>query len=206
MNLYNFLPFIFINECIFCKKEYQGTICDDCKKKIFVRGKSYTQLKNRLYFLTIYDKNGEILIEYLKNKKYFSIIEYLIEETENILEEDFDYVTTIPSLKFFSYIPEHLELFSKEIAKRRKSKFIEFIGKNKKIKSQTLLSLNERLTNPINAFILRRDYKNLIPNSRILLIDDVYTTGSTLRECEKLIMNEGGRVVSLVFSKAILNI
>ncbi|MCX8095093.1 MAG: hypothetical protein N3D74_02735 [Caldisericia bacterium] len=205
MIIFNFFPFIFINECIYCGKEYEGTICSDCRKKLFVRGVSRTQLGNKLYFLTIYNKNGEILVDYLKNKKFLSITKYLIEETLFLIKEDFDYITTIPSLNFLSYIPEHLEIFSKELAKKKKIKFIEFIAKNKKIKSQTILPINERYLNPKDAFVLRRDYKNLINRSKILLIDDVYTTGSTLRECEKLIMNHGGEIVSLVISKAILN-
>ncbi len=206
MDLYKFLSFIFINECIFCGKEYEGTICESCRKKIFIKGVSQTQLKNKLYYLTIYNRYGEILIEYLKNKKYFSLIKFLINKGEEILNNEYDYITTIPSLKFISYIPEHLEIFSKEIAKIKNSKYIEFFVKSKRVKSQTLISLKERFINPIDAFVLRRDYKYLIPNSKILIIDDVYTTGSTLRECEKLIMNLGGNVEALVFSKAILNV
>ncbi|MBC7195341.1 MAG: ComF family protein [Caldisericia bacterium] len=206
MSLYKLFPFIFINDCIFCGKEYEGTICENCRKKIFIKGASQTQFKNKLYYLTIYNKYGEILIEYLKNKKYFSLINFLLKKGEEILNNEYDYITTIPSLKFISYIPEHLEIFSKELAKRKNSKYVEFFGKNKRVKSQTVISLKERFTNPIDAFVLRRDYKNLIPQSKILIIDDVYTTGSTLRECEKLIMNMGGNVEALVFSKAILNI
>lgn len=206
MNIFDIFSFIFINECIYCGKEYDGTVCTDCRKKIFIRGISKTQLNNKLYYLTLYNKNGEILIDYLKNRKYLSIINYLIEESLFLLKEDFDFVTAVPSLKFLSYIPNHLEIFSKEFAKIKNIKFIEFIAKNKKIKSQVILSLKERFLNPMDAFILRRDYKNLIKGSKILLIDDVYTTGSTLRECEKLLMNSGANVISLVFSKAILNI
>ncbi|MDI6861669.1 MAG: phosphoribosyltransferase family protein [Caldisericia bacterium] len=206
MNIFDIFSFIFINECIYCGKEYDGTVCTDCRKKIFIRGISKTQLNNKLYYLTLYNKNGEILIDYLKNRKYLSIINYLIEESLFLLKEDFDFVTAVPSLKFLSYIPNHLEIFSKEFAKIKNIKFIEFIAKNKKTKSQVILSLKERFLNPMDAFILRRDYKNLIKGSKILLIDDVYTTGSTLRECEKLLMNSGANVISLVFSKAILNI
>lgn len=206
MDIFKLFPFIFINECIYCGKENDGTICSDCRKKVFVKGIAKTQLNNKLYYLTHYNKNGEILIDFLKNKKYLSIINYLLQEAYLLLKEDFDFITAVPSLKFISYIPNHLEVFSKEFAKNRKIKFIEFIAKNKKIKSQAYLPIKERFLNPIDAFILRRDYKNLIKGSRILLIDDVYTTGSTLRECEKLLMNSGGNVISLVFSKAILNI
>ena len=78
------------------------------------------------------------------------------------------------------------------------------ITKIKRIKSQVTLTIQERNVNPIGAFSLRRDYKNLIKDKRILIVDDVYTTGSTLKECEKLIENNGGEVLSLVYSKAII--
>lgn len=205
MDLFNLLPFIFPNECLFCGKEGEGSICKKCKVNIFVRGKAKTQLNNKLFYLSIYKNNGEKLIEYLKNKKYFSLIPYLIDEAIFLLnDEKFDFITAIPSLKFLSYIPEHLEILSKELSKKKNSKYLELLTKIRKIKSQVTLTIQERYINPVDAFSLRRDYKNLIRNKKILLIDDVYTTGSTLKECEKLLMNQGGEVLSLVFSKAII--
>lgn len=204
MDLFKLLPFIFLNECIFCGKEYEGTICKKCKTTLFVSGKSKTKFNNQLYYLTIYKNRGEMLIDYLKNRKYHSIIPYLIEEAIKLIkDENFDYITSVPSIKFFSYIPQHLELFSKELSKIKRVKYIEFFYKKKKIKSQVILPINERLINPIGAFSLRRDYIKLIDKKRILIVDDVYTTGSTLGECEKLLLNNGGSTLSLVFSKTI---
>lgn len=205
MNLFKILPFIFPNECLFCGKENEDSICKKCKSEIFVRGESKTQLNNKLFYLSIYKNNGEKLIEFLKNKKYFTLIPYLIEESLFLLNgEEFDYISSVPSLKFLSYVPEHLEVLSKELSKKKKSKFLELLTKTKKIKSQVTLSIQERHINPIGAFSIRRDYKDLIYGKRVLLIDDVYTTGSTLKECEKLIEKYGGKVTSLVYSKAIL--
>lgn len=205
MNLFKILPFIFPNECLFCGKENEGSICKKCKSEIFVRGESKTQLNNKLFYLSIYKNNGEKLIEFLKNKKYFTLIPYLVEESLFLLNgEEFDYISSVPSLKFLSYVPEHLEVLSKELSKKKKSKFLELLTKTKKIKSQVTLSIQERHINPIGAFSIRRDYKDLIYGKRVLLIDDVYTTGSTLKECEKLIEKYGGKVTSLVYSKAIL--
>lgn len=205
MNLFNLLPFIFPNECLFCGKENEGSICKKCKSEIFVRGESKTQLNNKLFYLSIYKNNGEKLVEFLKNRKYFSLIPYLIEESLFLLNgEEFDFITSVPSLKFLSYIPEHLEVLSEELSKKKNSKFLELLTKTKKIKSQVTLSIQERHINPVGAFSIRRDYKDLIYRKRVLLIDDVYTTGSTLKECEKLIENYGAKVTSLVYSKAIL--
>lgn len=205
MNLFNLLPFIFPNECLFCGKENEGSICKKCKSNIFVRSESKTQLDNKLFYLSIYKNNGEKLIEFIKNRKYFSLIPYLIEESSILLDkEEFDFITCVPSLNFFSYIPEHLEILSKELSKKKKCKYLELLTKIKKTKSQVFLSIEERKVNPIEAFSIRRDYKNLIKGKRILIIDDVYTTGSTLMECEKVLEKNGGKILSLVYSKAII--
>jgi len=205
MNIFDLLPFIFPNECLFCGKEKEGSVCKKCQTKIFVRGESKTQLNNKLFYLSIYKNNGEKLIEFLKNRKYFSLIPYLLDESLFLLDnEKIDYITSVPSLKFLAYIPEHLEVFSKDLSKKKNIRYLELITKIKRIKSQVTLTIQERNLNPIGAFSLRRDYKDLIKDKRILIIDDVYTTGSTLKECEKLIENNGGEVLSLVYSKAII--
>lgn len=205
MNIFNLLPFIFPNECLFCGKEKEGSLCKKCKSNIFVRGESKTELKNKLFYLSIYKKNGEKLIDFIKNRKYFSLIPYLIEESLILLDkEEFDIITCVPSLKFLSYVPKHLEILAKELSKRKNCKYLELLTKIKKIKSQVSLSFEERKINPIGAFSIRRDYKNIIVDKRILIIDDVYTTGSTLKECEKVLEKNGGKVLSLVYSKAMI--
>lgn len=205
MNIFNLLPFIFPNECLFCGKEGEGSLCKKCKSNIFVRGKSKTELNNKLFYLSIYKNNGEKLIEFIKNRKYFSLIPYLIEESLILLDkEEFDFITCVPSLKLLSYIPEHLEILSKELSKKKNCKYLELLTKIKKIKSQVTIPFEERKINPIDAFSVRRDYKNLIKGKRILIIDDVYTTGSTLKECEKVLEKNGGKVLSLVYSKAMI--
>jgi competence protein ComFC len=54
--------------------------------------------------------------------------------------------------------------------------------------TQTNLSLTEREKNIENAFKVR--YKRTIKNKSFLLVDDVITTGATLRECGKVLLNE----------------
>ena len=65
--------------------------------------------------------------------------------------------------------------------------------KHKKIPSQTTLSGKERLKNVKKAFKLK-NYK-ILENKKILLIDDVFTTGSTVNECSKVL--RGAKVKSI---------
>ena len=65
---------------------------------------------------------------------------------------------------------------------------------------QTSLSRTERLTNLHRAFAI--DDANRIQGQRILLIDDVFTTGTTLHECAKTLRNAGsGPVYGLTLAR-----
>lgn len=59
---------------------------------------------------------------------------------------------------------------------------------------QTLLSRGQRLDNLRGAFRLSRREKRrrLLPGREVLLVDDVFTTGSTVQECARILKEQGG--------------
>lgn len=61
-------------------------------------------------------------------------------------------------------------------------------------KQQAKLKKADRELNVKGAFSLSDDNKNLPKN--ILLVDDVFTTGSTLEECAKVLKSNGAKTVS----------
>lgn len=61
---------------------------------------------------------------------------------------------------------------------------------------QTGLGRKERMTNIKNAFSL--DNQAAIRKKRILLVDDVYTTGVTANECAKVLLRGGARHVDVL--------
>jgi len=66
---------------------------------------------------------------------------------------------------------------------------------------QTGLGRKERLQNIKNAFGVRDSFK--IKGGKILLVDDVYTTGATANECAKVLMRAGAaRVDVLTLARA----
>jgi ComF family protein len=62
--------------------------------------------------------------------------------------------------------------------------------------AQTTLSRKERLRNLRGAFALRRP--ELVSSKRILLVDDVFTTGATVNECAKTLRKSGSGDVFVV--------
>lgn len=62
----------------------------------------------------------------------------------------------------------------------------------KRTKDQTRLTRNERLANVRGAFRVVRDVKE----KKLLLLDDVTTTGATLEECRRVLGNAGASQIS----------
>jgi ComF family protein len=71
--------------------------------------------------------------------------------------------------------------------------------KNRQTRDQVMLGKKERVVNLKGAFSVKR--KAQIFQKRILLVDDVYTTGSTVDECSKVLIESGAQDV-LIYTLA----
>jgi len=91
-------------------------------------------------------------------------------------------------------------LISHIIAKRTGiSLFTDSLRKTKDTAPQIGLSARERLSNLKNAFEVHGDITDL----RLLLVDDVITTGATVKECSKMLMKAGAQeVIVLALARA----
>jgi ComF family protein len=71
---------------------------------------------------------------------------------------------------------------------------IDCLHRNHYTMSQTTLNIEERQSNVQAVFSF--DKKENIINKRLLLIDDVFTTGATLEHCAEVLLEYGARSVS----------
>ncbi len=86
------------------------------------------------------------------------------------------------------------QVIAKELANLEKVKLVEgVLVKTKNVPPQTFLQLKERENNVRGAFQVVK--KEKIRNRVILLVDDVYTTGSTIRECSLVLKKAGAKEV-----------
>jgi competence protein ComFC len=85
-------------------------------------------------------------------------------------------------------------LIAKALAQKLGLKYLEVLKRTKKTKQQAKLLSHERSQNIKNAFEIT-DSSLLSSNPNILLIDDVWTTGSTLRECCFILKKNGAKKV-----------
>ncbi len=92
------------------------------------------------------------------------------------------------------------ELIANHIAKITEKNLLNVLKRIKHTQAQANLSRKERIENVREAFVA----DNKVNGLRIIVIDDVFTTGSTLNECAKALYKKGAKeVYGLTFASAI---
>lgn len=72
----------------------------------------------------------------------------------------------------------------------------DLVIRTRHTKSQTNLKYFERLANVKDAFKINDNYKNSISGKKILIVDDVVTTGATMNEVIKALRNKNVKELS----------
>ncbi len=88
------------------------------------------------------------------------------------------------------------ELLARELARRRNLPLAKALRRKRAGSVQASLSLAERRRNVAGVFEVRS--KRDIQNKRILLIDDVMTTGATASACATVLKRAGAKSVTLL--------
>ena len=79
------------------------------------------------------------------------------------------------------------ELIAREIAKKAELEYINILEKCKNTIPQSTLSKEERIENSKDIYRTKEPSKQKIKDKKVLIFDDIYTTGSTVNECAKAI-------------------
>lgn len=173
------------NKCIICNSENFIGICPLCKSNI-----KRIQTQEEILSYGFYGGVLKELILSFKYDKNFTAGDILAELLLNLIEEEKingDYICYVPmskkSLKKRGF--NQCEIIAKKIGEKLDIPVSRCIVKNKNTKEQKTLSKEERMRNVVGAFEIRENSK--IYNKKIILIDDVITTGATLLECKKVL-------------------
>jgi len=203
-----FLDLFFPKFCFGCQKQ-ETYLCQDCESVLEISDihkELKTEQLSDLYFALEYKK--PLIKNLIHQFRYPPLVKdlskplsYLIINHFKLIEKDkneFKDFITIP-------VPLHIKRLkwrgfnqAQELAKHL-SEFFEIplindvLIKNKQTKLQMELSKEKRKQNIINAFECIN--KEKIQNRNILLVDDIYTTGSTITECARVLKNSGAKKV-----------
>ncbi len=85
---------------------------------------------------------------------------------------------------------KHAEILSKAVSEIIEKETVDLLEKVRETKKQANLKKEERLENVRGAFEAKRKSPE-----NIILVDDVFTTGATLRECCKILKKAGAKKV-----------
>ena len=192
--------------CGICNKLGTIYICKSCYKGLKIQEENKIDKYENKFFSEHFwifkykNKIREKIIDYKFNDKsyvYTTFVEIiLMDEIAIQFVKKFDVIIPVPIHKkrYKQRGYNQSELIAKALAKHIKN--IEYSGdilkKVKNIRAQSTLDKLERLTNISGAYEI--NYKKIkdvndLKNKKILLFDDVYTTGSTVNECAK-VLNE----------------
>lgn len=84
-------------------------------------------------------------------------------------------------------------LLAAAIAKRSGINILHALRRQRPTTTQTQFDRRQRMRNLRDAFALRQNVD--VSNKNLLLVDDVLTTGSTVNECARTLMDAGARHV-----------
>ncbi len=116
----------------------------------------------------------------------------------SFVTEEYDMITAVPiskkKLRTRGY--NQSRLLAEQIERLRGIPYTETLKKIKDTPPQSRLGSKQRLTNIKNAFSIVNT--ELVSGKRILLIDDIYTTGSTVNECARVLKKAGAAYVDVL--------
>ncbi|HJO95884.1 MAG TPA: ComF family protein [Victivallales bacterium] len=141
------------------------------------------------------------IIQKLKYNNRIDFVPYISRLASDLVIQNklkFDYIVPIPLHKLKKLIRGFNQsyLISQSISKTIKIPCKEWLIREKYTISQTRLSSKMRRKNIINVFSSSK--RAIIKNKDILLVDDVMTTGSTLRSAANQLLSAGAKQVSIL--------
>jgi len=185
--------------CIKCGKAldelYYDNTCPDCK--------TITHDFDGAYSCFQYEGMGKALIHAFKYKGRTQICEVLSDYmVEKIKEEGLtgDFLVPVPihHNKLQKRGFNQSKLIAESLSKKIHIKNIDCLRRDKETEKQYKLNRDERFQNVYNAFSGDLSYN--IRNKSIILIDDIYTTGSTADECSRILKSMGAAKVLVVIA------
>ena len=117
-----------------------------------------------------------------------------------------DLVTSVPAsrVKLGKRGYDQSELIARALAKFLKVPYLSLLREKGRSPVQKELGFSERFINVIGRYSIKnRRAGALLKGKRILLVDDILTTGATINECARILL-EGGivEVFSLTIARA----
>ena len=208
--------------CSSCKIKLtpeEKIVCDECYSKLKIPNSSFLEEEYQNKFShpkiiedfragLIFEEESPTrnMIHSLKYEKKFGVGIYIGRIVGNVFSDDIkkweaDFIIPVPlyAVKKADRGYNQSEFIAKGISKELnipiKTRLLKRI---RHTQTQTKLNSLERRANVQDAFKLRRETE--VKGKKIILVDDVVTTGSTVSECAKVLKQAGADKVFALFA------
>ena len=186
--------------CVACRRFIDGpaVVCTPCRHSIqpivshsLVITKQYAVL---VFAVSAYEGTVQHLIRAKQGRKIFAArsLGYLIWDLTDIQFQEFDYIVPVPlhwrRYAFRGY--NQAEEMVHALSKRSGKPVLTCLQRLRHTAVQASLSAQERVTNVQDSFRVKNRYHRIVNGARILLVDDVLTTGSTVEACVRTLRRE----------------
>ena len=206
------LNLIYPNVCGICGEICVANICEACQKQIeknIVCKNEKNNNKNiffeeHMYLFNYENDIREKIIQYkFKEKPYmYKAFAEIFTKNEKICDflKSYDIIMPVPIHRKRNNERGYNQsgLIAKEISKQVKEISFEnnILYKNKNTNPQSSLNKAQRIENAKNVYEIRN--AQIIKNKKIIVFDDIYTTGSTVKECAKILKEAGALRVGIL--------
>lgn len=207
--LSNIINLIYPTVCGICGEISKEDICNKCKVKIrkFQRSKKHIYLtKNFDTHMYLFDYQGIIRQKILQykfgEKTYISrcFIETILKD-EKVCRflKNYDIIIPVPisnkRKKTRGY--NQSELIASKLAKKIES--LEYkpkiLYKIKDTLPQSTLDKEKRIENIKGAYYIKNEL--ILKKKKVLLVDDIFTTGNTVDECSRVLKQSGAKEIGI---------
>ena len=192
--------------CLICGKISKKYLCKECKNKLYekaifkISNCQDAYFRRHIYIFDYKEDIRDLILEYkFKDKSYlYKIFSEIIIKNEKICGnlKKYDIIVPVPIHKKRKQGRGYNQsaLIARNIANNFDNlKYEEILIKIKNTPTQSSLSREERNKNVKNAYKLTCIEK--IKNKKIVLLDDIYTTGFTSNECSRLLRENGAKEI-----------
>ena len=204
------LELIFLPSCGVCGKLGEGYLCTECGKELekykIIKKDNYRLIKvkniendeiseikgwnkvPKFHLFQYKDLVRDLILDYKFNDKsylYKTFCEFIVKNKKSFdFIKSYDIIIPVPmhhsKIRKRGY--NQSELIARELAKRLNIKiYVDVLRKTKNNKTQSTLNKKEREENTKNVYSLVKPEK--IEYKKVLLLDDIYTTGATANAC-----------------------
>ncbi len=211
MKILNYaLNLIYPQKCGICHKIGES-LCKKCeielikpkeaKIKKYIRSTIF--FDEQLYFFNYHGRIRRKIIQYKFSEKSFlykMFLKIILKNKKTYrFSKKYDIIISVPISKkrLGKRGYNQSELIARELAKNLNIKYEKnVLIKLKDNKTQSTLGKKQRQENVKNVYEVKNE--GIIKNKNIIIFDDIFTTGSTVNECSKILKQNGAKYIGII--------